>query len=69
MNTLWPPGVNMSGVEAIAFRACIQQGNHNNTMLLDRALHDANYALACLQSRAHAEILAIRDDIRNALKE
>lgn len=51
MNTLWPPGVNMSGVEAMAFRACIQQGNHNNTMLLDRALHDANYALACLETK------------------
>jgi len=69
MNTLWPPGVNMSGAEAIAFRACIQHDNHNNTMILDRTLHEANYALACLQSRACLEIKAIGDDIRKALKE
>jgi hypothetical protein len=50
--------------EHIAFNARVMHGNHNNAMLIDRAVHKASYQLAVVESEAYCAIRVARDGLR-----
>ena len=62
--TVFPMNVPMSGVELMAFNACIQGNNHNNTLLLDGPVYDASYKLAVLNGSVYVEIQAAWDRLQ-----
>lgn len=65
--TVFPMNVPMSGVELMAFKACIQGNNHNNTLLLDGPVYDACYKLAVLNGSVYVEIQDAWDRFRSLI--